>query len=77
MATSRRDFLKASASMAAGVAASRSMARAETEQTPATQAAPTAALLARTATPAAAGAYELFKTSSHFDGTAHNPDWLG
>jgi aryl-alcohol dehydrogenase-like predicted oxidoreductase len=37
----------------------------------------TAALLARTATPAAAGAYELFKTSAHFDGTAHHPDWLG
>jgi aryl-alcohol dehydrogenase-like predicted oxidoreductase len=37
----------------------------------------TAALLARTAAPAAAGAYELFKTSAHFDGTAHNPDWLG
>ena len=34
-------------------------------------------LLARTAAPAAAGAYELFKTSAHFDGTAHNPDWLG
>jgi aryl-alcohol dehydrogenase-like predicted oxidoreductase len=27
-----------------------------------------AALLARTSTPAAAGAYELFKTSAHFDG---------
>jgi predicted aldo/keto reductase-like oxidoreductase len=37
----------------------------------------TAALLGRTASPAAAGAYELFKTSSHFDGTAQNPDWLG
>jgi hypothetical protein len=36
-----------------------------------------AALLARTAQPAAAGAYELFKTSSRFDSTAHNPDWLG
>jgi predicted aldo/keto reductase-like oxidoreductase len=36
-----------------------------------------AALLARTAGPAAAGAYELFKTSSRFDGTAHNPEWLG
>jgi len=41
MATNRRDFLKASASMAAGLAASRSMARAETEQTPATPAGPT------------------------------------
>ena len=40
-------------------------------------AAQTDALLARTATPAAAGAYELFKTSAHFDGTAQNPDWLG
>src|SRR5262249_28756296 len=36
-----------------------------------------AALLARTAKPAAGGAYELFKTTSHFDGTAHNPQWLG
>ena len=23
------------------------------------------------------GRYELFKTTAHFDGTAHNPDWLG
>jgi uncharacterized protein len=36
-----------------------------------------AALLARTATAAAEGKYELFKTSSHFDGTAQNPKWLG
>ena len=21
--------------------------------------------------------YELFKTTAHFDATAHNPDWLG
>ena len=24
-----------------------------------------------------AGKFELFKTSSHFDSTAKNPDWLG
>jgi aryl-alcohol dehydrogenase-like predicted oxidoreductase len=33
--------------------------------------------LARTAAAAATGKYELFKTSSRFDGTAHNPQWLG
>ena len=36
-----------------------------------------AALLARTAQAAAQGQYELFKTSSHFDSTAKNPQWLG
>lgn len=34
-------------------------------------------LLARTKEVAMAGKYELFKTSSHFDSTAKNPDWLG
>jgi predicted aldo/keto reductase-like oxidoreductase len=34
-------------------------------------------LLARTATAAATGGYELFKTSNRYDGTAHNPQWLG
>jgi len=34
-------------------------------------------LLARTAEAAATGRYELFKTSDHCDGTAHNPQWLG
>ena len=34
-------------------------------------------LLARTAQAAGTGRYELFKTDTHFDGTAHNPDWLG
>ena len=34
-------------------------------------------LLARTAEAAATGRYELFKTSDHYDGTAHNPQWLG
>jgi len=34
-------------------------------------------LLARTAQAAATGRYELFKTDTHFDGTAHNPEWLG
>ena len=36
-----------------------------------------ATLLARTAGAAATGKYELFKTSSRYDGTAHNPQWLG
>jgi predicted aldo/keto reductase-like oxidoreductase len=36
-----------------------------------------AALLARTAEAAATGRYELFKTTGTFDGTAHNPQWLG
>ena len=34
-------------------------------------------LLARTATAAAEGKFELFKITSHFDGTAANPKWLG
>jgi ABC-type branched-subunit amino acid transport system substrate-binding protein len=34
-------------------------------------------LLARTATAAATGRYELFKTDSRFDGTARNSQWLG
>jgi predicted aldo/keto reductase-like oxidoreductase len=36
-----------------------------------------AALLARTAQAAQTGRYELFKTDQRFDGTAHNPQWLG
>jgi aryl-alcohol dehydrogenase-like predicted oxidoreductase len=36
-----------------------------------------ATLLAKTASVAAQGKYELFKTSSHFDSTAHHPEWLG
>jgi len=35
------------------------------------------ALLAKTADAAADGAFEPFKTSSIFDGTADNPEWLG
>ena len=34
-------------------------------------------LLARTAQAAAGGRYEPFKTTAGFDGTAHNPQWLG
>ena len=37
----------------------------------------TAKLLAKTAEAARDGEYELFKTSSHFDSTAQNPEWLG
>jgi uncharacterized protein len=35
------------------------------------------ALLDRTAVAASEGKFELFKTTSHFDGTAANPKWLG
>jgi aryl-alcohol dehydrogenase-like predicted oxidoreductase len=35
------------------------------------------ALLAKTASAASDGAFELFKTSSIFDSTATHPDWLG
>src|SRR6266550_2432342 len=34
-------------------------------------------LLARTAAAAATGRFELFKTGNRYDGTAHNPQWLG
>lgn len=36
-----------------------------------------ASLLERTADAAAEGQFELFKTSSRYDGTVHNPQWLG
>ncbi len=36
-----------------------------------------ASLLGRTKIAALGGTTELFKTSSHFDSTAKNPDWLG
>jgi hypothetical protein len=35
------------------------------------------ALLARTRVAAAKGHFELYKTSTHFDGTIRNPEWLG
>src|SRR5262249_49173955 len=35
------------------------------------------ALLSRTATVAASGRFEPFKTSKQFDGTTRNPQWLG
>jgi hypothetical protein len=35
------------------------------------------ALLQRTRTVAAKGEYEPYKTTSYFDGTAKNPQWLG
>jgi len=35
------------------------------------------ALLAKTAAAASSGYFEPFKTSSIFDSTAHNPQWLG
>jgi predicted aldo/keto reductase-like oxidoreductase len=35
------------------------------------------ALLAKTRPIALQGKYELFKTSEHFDSTAHHPEWLG
>jgi aryl-alcohol dehydrogenase-like predicted oxidoreductase len=36
-----------------------------------------AALLGRTAEAASEGKFELFKTETRFDATAHNPQWLG
>ena len=36
-----------------------------------------AALLAKTAQAAMKGEFELYKTSHNFDGTVHNPQWLG
>jgi len=36
-----------------------------------------AAVLAKTAPYAKQGKFELFKTSDHFDSTAHHPEWLG
>ena len=36
-----------------------------------------AGILERTKPAAMAGKFEEFKTTSHFDGTAHNPQWLG
>ena len=36
-----------------------------------------ARLLAKTSKMASNGEYELFKTTSHFDSTAQNPEWLG
>ncbi|HZC81821.1 MAG TPA: hypothetical protein VE222_08915, partial [Nitrospiraceae bacterium] len=35
------------------------------------------ALLAKTAAAASTGRFEPFKTTSIFDGTAQNPEWLG
>lgn len=36
-----------------------------------------AAILAKTKEAAMTGRFELFKTSSHYDGTIKNPSWLG
>ncbi len=36
-----------------------------------------AALLSKTAAAAKNGEFELYKTSTQFDGTTHNPQWLG
>jgi hypothetical protein len=36
-----------------------------------------AAILAKTAPVAAQGEFEPFKTTTGFDGTSHNPQWLG
>jgi predicted aldo/keto reductase-like oxidoreductase len=37
----------------------------------------TKALLAKTASAAQNGEYEGYKNTHHFDGTVHNPQWLG
>jgi aryl-alcohol dehydrogenase-like predicted oxidoreductase len=36
-----------------------------------------AVLLAKTKSPALTGTYEPFKTTAGYDGTAHNPQWMG
>jgi predicted aldo/keto reductase-like oxidoreductase len=36
-----------------------------------------ASLLARTSSAANQGKFELYKTSTNFDGTTHNPQWMG
>jgi hypothetical protein len=36
-----------------------------------------AVILAKTKDAAMTGRFELFKTSSHYDGTVKNPSWLG
>jgi len=36
-----------------------------------------AALLEKTQQAAMTGKFELYKTTNHFDGTGHNPAWLG
>ena len=36
-----------------------------------------AALLRRTEAAARDGKFERYKSSTHFDGTAHHPEWLG
>jgi hypothetical protein len=36
-----------------------------------------AALIAKTREAALSGKFELFKTSSRFDGTARHPEWMG
>ncbi len=36
-----------------------------------------ASLLARTSSAASEGKFELYKTSTNFDGTTHNPQWMG
>jgi hypothetical protein len=36
-----------------------------------------AALLGKTVESAKNGQYEGYKTTTNFDGTAHNPQWLG
>ncbi len=40
-------------------------------------AAEVAALMARTSSAASDGRYEIYKTTRNFDGTFHNPQWLG
>jgi uncharacterized protein len=53
----------------AALAAARTFKPMTTEQV--------AALRARTATAAATGTHERYKTTGRFDGTAHHPEWLG
>ena len=84
MDVSRRDFLKkTSGSIAIGVAGFQGLVRSISAAAEATRTykpmtkEEVAALLARTRTAALNGQFELYKTTSHFDGTGHNPQWLG
>jgi hypothetical protein len=40
-------------------------------------AAEVASLMAKTSSAASDGRYEIYKTTRNFDGTFHNPQWLG
>lgn len=74
----RRDFVKTVA-LTAGIDSQKILDQAlEAVRTfkPLTQA-EVASLLKRTRSAALEGKYELYKTSTRFDGTQRHPEWLG